>query len=73
MFSVYVVPLGNIDIIGMLSSVDKDDFLKLTIKTLENVLELARQNDNNQLVAIFDLEDFNLKQFTWKPGKIAFR
>lgn len=67
-FLVIVVPFAGLDIIGMLHSVTQQDFIRRTIQILEHCLELAKQNKNHQLVAIFDMENFNLRQYAWRPA-----
>lgn len=73
---VIVLPFAGLDMWGMLHSVTKKDFIKMTIRTLESHLELARQQAEThgplagQLVAVIDMTDFNLKQYAWRPGNM---
>ncbi|GJQ83375.1 hypothetical protein Trydic_g18157 [Trypoxylus dichotomus] len=67
-YPIYIVPMGNLDMIGLLHTTSKQDMIRLTIKTLEEILLEAERNGVTQLVAIFDLENFNLRQFAWKPA-----
>lgn len=43
----------------------------MTIKVLEENMELAAKSGENQLVVIFDMEGFNLRQYAWRPGKLV--
>lgn len=61
--------MGNVDIVGFLHTTSKQDLMRLTIKKIEETLLAAEKRGVIELVALFDLEDFNLKQFAWKPGK----
>lgn len=61
--------MGNLDIVGYLHTATKQDLMRLTVKQLETTLRQAEEHGVNQLVAIFDLDHFNLRQFAWKPGK----
>lgn len=73
---VIVLPFAGLDIWGMLHSVTKKDFIKMTIRTLESHLETARQQAEThgplagQLVAVIDMTEFSLKQYAWRPGDI---
>lgn len=66
---IIIVNFGSLDIVGLLHSVSKQDLIKMTIQTLENALELAAEAGGYQLVAIFDMDGFNLRQYAWRPGK----
>lgn len=65
-----VVPFGGLDMIGLLNSVTKQDMIKCTIKILETNLELAWKTGSRQVVVIFDMDGFSLRQYTSRPGKI---
>jgi len=61
---------------GVLHVITQKDFIKATIKILDQYLKVAKEQsenhgqDANQITVIFDMEDFNLKQYLWRPGKI---
>lgn len=65
------------DIYGMLHVITPQEYVKVTIKILDEYLKLAREQSKkhgqvaNQLTVIFDMEGFNLKQYLWRPGKIS--
>lgn len=64
------------DMYGMLHVITQKEFVKVTIKILDQYLKLATEQSKkhgqtaNQLIVIFDMEGFNLKQYLWRPGKI---
>jgi len=64
------------DMYGVLHVITQKDFIKATIKILDHYLKVAKEQslnhgqDANQITVIFDMEDFNLKQYLWRPGKI---
>lgn len=41
----------------------------MTIRILEENLKLAAETGENQVVVIFDMEGFNIRQYAWRPGK----
>lgn len=73
-FAVLVVPFAGLDMYGILHVITQKEFIKYTIKVLDQYLKLAREQAKqhgqaaNQLTVIFDMEGFNLKQYLWKPG-----
>lgn len=67
---VYIVPIGGLDVVGLISSNEKADCIRFTLQVLEHVLELAAQKGGHQIVIIFDMEGFVLKDYAWRPGKI---
>lgn len=67
-FAVYIVPIGGLDVVGLISSNEKKDLIKFMIKILEYVLELAEENDGHQVTIIFDMDGFILKNYAWRPG-----
>ncbi|KAF4516868.1 hypothetical protein B566_EDAN014368 [Ephemera danica] len=72
---VVVVPFGSLDMYGMLHAATKADFVRMTARTLEAYLneasrvskELGRPSSAPQLVVLFDMDGFQLKQYTWRP------
>lgn len=73
-FAVIIIPFAGLDMYGVLNVVTQNEFIKFTLKTLDEFLNLAREQSKqhghiaNQLTVIFDMEGFNLKQYLWKPG-----
>jgi hypothetical protein len=59
---------------GMMHTVSKSDFIKMTIKTLESYLCIAAEQTQKfgqeaaKFVCIMDLENFNIRQYAWRPG-----
>lgn len=71
---ILVVPFRELDIPGMLHAVSKNDIIRLLAKTLEAHIEEARKQGEihgpnaSKLVAIFDMTDFSMKQYAWRPA-----
>ncbi|XP_069672374.1 SEC14-like protein 4 [Periplaneta americana] len=71
---VIVVPFAGLDMWGMMHSVNKNDFIKMTIKTLETFLSIATEQakkfgqEASQVVCVMDMENFNLRQYAWRPA-----
>lgn len=71
---VIVVYFAGLDTYGILHASTKKDMVKASAKYLERYLSLARQQAEkhgpaaSKLTAIIDMVDFNLKQFTFRPG-----
>lgn len=71
---VIVIPFAGMDMYGMLHVVTQRDIVKVTVKILDQYLKLAREQSKkhgqiaNQLIVIFDMEGFNLKQYIWRPA-----
>ncbi|CAH0556097.1 unnamed protein product [Brassicogethes aeneus] len=65
---VIVVPFAGLDIIGLLNSVSRQDLVRTTIQVLEYNLEMAQETGARQVVVVFDMEDFNLRQYAWRPA-----
>lgn len=40
----------------------------MTIRILEENLKMAADTGENQVVVIFDMEGFNIRQYAWRPG-----
>ena len=74
-FTVIVIPFVGMDMYGALHVITQKEFIKLMIKVLDSYLNLAKEQSKkygllaNQVIVIFDMEGFNLKQYLWKPGK----
>lgn len=74
---VVVLPFAGFDVCGLLKSVPPKDIVRYLAQRLDSYLEIARQSSlergpkASQLNCIADLTDFNLRQFTWKPGNIV--
>lgn len=75
-FPVVIVPFAGLDIWGMLHSAKKSDFIRNTIKKIEYFLEVAQEQGTKygpkatQVITIIDMENFNLRQYAWRPGRI---
>jgi hypothetical protein len=60
---------------GMMHTVNKADFIRMTIKTLESFLNIAAEQAQKfdqeaaKVVCIIDMENFNVRQYAWRPGK----
>ncbi|XP_045474000.1 SEC14-like protein 4 [Harmonia axyridis] len=65
---VIIVPFAGLDVVGMLHSVPKEDLIKATIQILERNLDLAFATGYNELIVIFDMDNFNLRQYLWRPA-----
>lgn len=72
---VIIVPFAGFDSNGILHAASKREMISVTLKQFEDYLELARQQATKhgavalKIVVIIDMMDFNLKQFTFRPGK----
>ncbi|KAH0954641.1 hypothetical protein HN011_003763 [Eciton burchellii] len=71
---VVIIPFSGMDMYGVLHVITQKDFIKATIKILDQYLKVAKEQsenhgqDANQITVIFDMEDFNLKQYLWRPA-----
>ncbi|VEN40858.1 unnamed protein product [Callosobruchus maculatus] len=65
---VIVVPFAGLDVIGILHSACRQDMIRMTIKVLEHNLALAAKTGENQVVVVFDMDGFNLRQYAWRPA-----
>lgn len=65
---VVVVPFAGFDVWGLLHSASRQDLVRAAIQILEGNLDLADKTGVRQLVVIFDMEGFNLRQYAWRPG-----
>lgn len=54
---------------GLLHSASRQDLVRAAIQILERNLDLADKTGARELVVIFDMDGFNLRQYTWRPGK----
>lgn len=60
----------------MLHSVSRADFIRSTIKVLEGYMKLGFEQSKQhgpqarQFVVLFDMDGFNVKQYTWRPGEL---
>jgi hypothetical protein len=70
-----VVPFAGLDMWGLLHTVSRSDIVRITLKMLEKYLNIAYQQSlthgpgARQLIVIFDMDSFNFKQYTWRPGE----
>ncbi|XP_076160129.1 SEC14-like protein 2 isoform X3 [Ptiloglossa arizonensis] len=71
---VIVVYFDALDMYGILHVVSRRDMIKITVKYLEEYLDLCRKQmekhglDASQVVVIFDMQGFNLRQYLWRPA-----
>lgn len=72
--SVIVCPFYQFDIYGMLHCVTRFDFIRYVVKILENVMKQGFEQSKThgvkarQVVVIFDVADFNMTQYAWRPA-----
>jgi len=72
---VVVLPFAGFDVCGLLKSAPPKDMVRFLAQKLDSYLEVARQSSlkhgpkASQVCCIVDLTDFNLRQFTWRPGR----
>lgn len=65
---VIILPFAGFDIYGVLHTYAKKDVMKQVIVRLEEYLEVAKNNGTHQVSVVIDMDNFNLKQYAWKPG-----
>ncbi|XP_076673921.1 SEC14-like protein 2 [Andrena cerasifolii] len=71
---VIVVYFDALDMYGILHVVSRRDMIKVTIKSLEAYLQLCQEQmmkhgpAGGQVVVIFDMQGFNLRQYLWRPA-----
>lgn len=65
---VIVVVFGGLDIVGMLHSAAKQDLIRATVQILERNMDLSAKTGQNQVCVIFDMENWSLKQYAWRPA-----
>ncbi|CAG2059918.1 unnamed protein product [Timema podura] len=74
---VVVIPFAGLDMWGMLHSLNKADFIRMTIKMIETYQEIAWEQSKKRgqaagtVSAIIDMENFNLRQYAWRPGDMS--
>ena len=74
----FIVPYGGCDIRGLLQSVSQEDYIKYTVRVLESSrADMVKQTNKvghyvTQQCTIFDLDNFSLGSFTWKPGDYGY-
>lgn len=64
---IYIVPIGALDVVGLINSAARMDLMRFTIKVLEHTLN-SNKKGKYEVIAIFDLEGFKLKDYAWKPA-----
>ncbi|KAK0084661.1 hypothetical protein PV326_006203 [Microctonus aethiopoides] len=71
---VVVVPFAGLDLYGILHCTPRRDMIKATVKVLERYLSVCQEQAQRcgpaagQVVVIFDMQDFNLRQYMWRPA-----
>jgi len=74
---VVIVPFSGFDVCGVLKSVSPKDLVRFLAQKVDSYLEIARLSSlkhgpkATQVTCIVDLTDFNLRQFTWRPGNFT--
>ncbi|XP_075163584.1 SEC14-like protein 2 [Haematobia irritans] len=71
---IIVCPFYQFDIYGMLHCVTRFDFIRYVIKILEGVMKDGYEQSKihgvkaRQVVVLFDVADFNMTQYAWRPA-----
>ncbi|TMW50710.1 hypothetical protein DOY81_004210 [Sarcophaga bullata] len=71
---IIVCPFYTLDMYGMLHCVTRFDFQRYVVMLLERFMNAGYEqskihgNKARQLVVFFDVADFNLKQYAWRPA-----
>jgi len=71
---VIIVPFAGLDMWGMMHTVSKTDFIKMTVKVLESYLSTGTEQAQKfgqaatKVVCIMDMENFNIRQYAWRPA-----
>lgn len=71
---VVIIPFAGLDMWGMLHSVRKSEFIKMTLQKIEYYLSIMDEQvkKHGQQAAkvnlILDMENFNIRQYTWRPA-----
>lgn len=74
MIEVIIVPFAGLDMYGLLHACTRADYVRGTIKNLEMYMGIGYEQSivhgpgARQFVILFDLKDFNLRQYTWRPA-----
>jgi hypothetical protein len=74
---VVIIPFAGFDVCGLLKAAAPKDMVRYLAQRVDEYLEIARQSSlkhgpkASQVTCIVDLTDFNLRQFTWRPGAIS--
>lgn len=72
---IIIVPFAGMDMYGVLHTVSRSDMIRYTLQQLEKYMKIAFEQSKihgpeaRQFIVIFDMENFYLKQFAWRPGK----
>lgn len=66
--AVVIIPFAGLDIIGMLRSLSRQDLIKMAMHILEKNMDLAAKTGANEVVVIFDMDNFNIRPYAWRPG-----
>lgn len=73
---IILIPFAGLDMWGMLHTVSRGDFIRSTIRNLEHYMKIGFEQSKihgpkaRQIVIVFDMEGFSIKQYTWRPGEI---
>lgn len=72
--TVIIVPIAGLDLYGQLHAASRSDYIRGTIQNLERYMRIAYEQSEKhgpharQFVMLFDMKDFNLRQYTWRPA-----
>lgn len=75
---IIIVPFSGMDMYGVLHAVSRSDMIRFTLQQLEYYMGIAKEQSKihgpeaRQFIVIFDMDNFYLKQFAWRPGKSGF-
>ncbi|XP_054008968.1 SEC14-like protein 2 isoform X2 [Hylaeus anthracinus] len=71
---VIVIYFDALDLYGILHVVSRRDMIRVTIKCLEEYLKITHEQMKKhgpaagEVVVIFDMQGFNLRQYLWRPA-----
>lgn len=71
---IVIVPFAGMDMWGLLHIVSRADIVRIALQKLEKYMKLAYDQSKihgpeaRQFIVIFDMDNFNLKQYVWRPA-----
>jgi len=71
---IIIVPFAGMDMYGVLHAVSRSDMIRYTLQQLEKYMKIAFEQSKThgpearQFIVIFDMDNFYLKQFAWRPA-----
>ncbi|GLG94821.1 SEC14-like protein 2 [Gryllus bimaculatus] len=75
---VVVIPFAGLDMWGMLHTVRRSDFIRMTLQKIEYFMMLCEEQTKkhgqqaSKVNLIIDMENFNIRQYTWRPAPKIF-